>query len=480
MAKDWCMQNTTGMEVGWEPYPLSLRIVNWLKFLIRNAEGAEALGEGRTLQTLIASLRLQALALEAGLETHLLANHLMKNIKALMFAGALLDAPESWRWWKKGEELLKRELGEQILPDGGHFERSPMYHAQILEDLMDIRTLASACGRLTDCGPRLSACIAQMAAFLGRILHPDGEIPLLNDSALAIARRPHELLMLAGDSIQIPTIASSEVSILKETGYAVIRNPRSGSCLIFDCGPLGPDYQPGHGHCDVLSYELSLHGQRVVVDTGVSTYERCDERHYERSTAAHNTLRIDGEDQAETWASFRVGRRPHVGQVEGGELTGFCFVRGVHYAYQHRGVIHFRMIILTPRNSWVVIDSLRGTGKHLVESFIHFHPAVRVENLSNPASRVVGTAEKLWAIEFAEKRYVLTALGPGELMARQSWYAPEFGLRQHRTTLRWSCEADLPVSLIYALTPVEERPPLISQCLGQEAVEVDNIPLPLS
>ena len=138
------------------------------------------------------------------------------------------------------------------------------------------------------------------------------------------------------------------------------------------------------------------------------------------------------------------------------------------------------MIILTPRNSWVVIDSLRGTGKHLVESFIHFHPAVRVENLSNPASRVVGTAEKLWAIEFAEKRYVLTALGPGELMARQSWYAPEFGLRQHRTTLRWSCEADLPVSLIYALTPVEERPPLISQCLGQEAVEVDNIPLPLS
>src|SRR5207244_12457790 len=85
---------------------------------------------------------------------------------------------------------------------------------------------------------------AQMAAFLGRILHPDGEIPLLNDSALAIARRPHELLMLAGDSIQIPTIASSEVSILKETGYAVIRNPRSGSCLIFDCGQLGPGHQP--------------------------------------------------------------------------------------------------------------------------------------------------------------------------------------------------------------------------------------------
>src|SRR5207237_3863965 len=84
----------------------------------------------------------QALALEARLETHLLANHLMKNIKALMFAGALLGAPESSRWWAKGEKLLKRELAEQILADGGHFERSPMYHAEALEDLLDIRTLA--------------------------------------------------------------------------------------------------------------------------------------------------------------------------------------------------------------------------------------------------------------------------------------------------------------------------------------------------
>ena len=95
-----------------------------------------------------------------------------------------------------------------------------------------------------------------------------------------------------------------------KAGTRVLRAPGSESCLIFDCGPLGPDYQPGHGHCDVLSYELSLHGQRVVVDTGVSTYEPCAERLYERSTAAHNTLRVDGEEQAEVWASFRVGRRP--------------------------------------------------------------------------------------------------------------------------------------------------------------------------
>ena len=473
IALDWCRQNTTGMEVGWEPYPLSLRIVNWLKFLMRNAERAEALGEGKTLEVLLAGLRIQALALEARLETHLLANHLMKNIKALMFAGALLGARESSRWWAKGESLLQRELAEQILADGGHFERSPMYHAEVLEDLLDIRTLASACGCVVRCALQLSACLAQMAAFLRRILHPDGEIPLFNDSALEIARPAGQLLTLTGDSVEVPSIAHPEVSILDDTGYAVIRAPSSGGCLIFDCGPLGPDYQPGHGHSDVLSYELSLHGQRVVVDTGVSTYEPCAERRYERSTAAHNTVRIDGEDQAEIWASFRVGRRPRVGRIDAGETAGMSFVRGRHYAYQHRSVTHFRMIVLTPRNSWVVIDSLSGKGKHLVESFIHFHPAVRVENVNNPAST-------RWVMQFNEKQYFLTTLGPGELMARESWYAPEFGLRQHRTTLHWSWEGDLPVRLIYTLTPIGERPPLISQCLGQEAVEVDNIPLPLS
>ena len=480
VALDWCTQNTTGMEVGWEPYPLSLRIVNWLKFLMRNAERAEALGKGETLQALLAGLRIQALALEARLETHLLANHLMKNIKALMFAGALLSAPESSRWWAKGEKLLKRELAEQILPDGGHFERSPMYHAEALEDLLDIRTLASACEGIIKCAPQLSACIAQMAAFLRCMLHPDGEIPLFNDSALGIARPAGQLVTLAGDSVEVPSIARPEVSILDDTGYAVIRAPSSGGCLIFDCGPLGPDYQPGHGHSDVLSYELSLHGQRVVVDTGVSTYEPCAERRYERSTAAHNTVRIDGEDQAETWASFRVGRRPRVGRIDAGETAGMSFVRGGHYAYQHRSVTHFRMIVLTSTNSWVVIDSLSGKGKHLVESFIHFHPAVRVENVNNPPTSAAGTASTCWAIQFGEYQYFLTTLGPGELMARESWYAPEFGLRQHRTTLHWSWEGDLPVRLIYTFTPVGERLPVISQCLGPEAVEVDNIPLPLS
>ncbi len=477
---DWCRRNTQGTEVGWEPYPLSLRIINWLKFLARHGQALEVLGERGKIDTLLESLDVQVATLERRLEKDLLGNHFLKNIKALLFAGALLETSRSARWRAKGRDLLEQELNEQILPDGGHFERSPMYHAQILNDLAEIRLLCAATGQRLSCSDLLSQKIRSMAQFLQGILHPDGEIPLFNDSALGGASPPAKSLTLAEAADTKGFESVHQVKVFPDSGYGVIRSLELRSTLIFDCGPLGPDYQPGHGHCDVLSYELSLHGQRVVVDTGVSTYEPCAERRYERSTAAHNTVRIDGEDQAEIWASFRVGRRPKVGRVAGGETRELCFVRGEHYAYQHRGVIHSRMIVLTPRNSWVVVDSLGGNGNHLVESFIHFHPAVRVENVNNPARSAVGTANRRWAIQFGEYQYFLTTLGPGELMARDSWYAPEFGMRMHRTTLHWSWEGDLPVRLIYTLTPIGERPPLISQCLGQEAVEVDNIPLPLS
>ena len=122
-----------------------------------------------------------------------------------------------------------------------------MYHAEALEDLLDIRTLASACGCVMKSAPQLSACIAQMAAFLRCMLHPDGEIPLFNDSALEIARPAGQLLTLTGDSVEVPSIAHPEVSILDDTGYAVIRAPSSGGCLIFDCGPLGPTTNPATG-----------------------------------------------------------------------------------------------------------------------------------------------------------------------------------------------------------------------------------------
>ena len=441
IALDWIDRNQTGGEAGWEPYPLSLRIVNWLKFLTRNADRLKELGENAAFDRVVASLQVQTLTLERRLEEDLRANHLLKNAKALIFAGALLDAPESPRWLEKGRKLLKVELAEQVLADGGHIERCPMYHAQVLDDLLDMQALTSASAETVGYGPMLSGLIAQMAGFLRAILHPDGEIPLLNDAALGVARPAQELLHLAGRPPAPPSVRG--VTVLASAGYAVVRDLGSESCLVFDGGPLGPDYQLGHAHCDVLSYELSLEGQRVVVDTGVSTYEKGPERHYERSTAAHNTLRIDGEEQAEIWAAFRVGRRPRVGRIEGGDVQGCQLVRGKHFGYRRLGVTHTRVVIRTPESSWLVLDSLTGKGRHRVESFVHFHPAVALVPCAEggrdvPAERLPTAAEGYrdvpperlsgdeeagevqamlprWTLQFGDYRYFFMTLGGGEL-----------------------------------------------------------------
>jgi len=475
---DWCERNSTGQEAGWEPYPLSLRIVNWLKFFLRNGSDVDGLGEEAATSKLLSSLRCQVLLLERKLEFHLRANHLLKNIKALMFAGALLETHECRRWWEKGAALLREQLAEQILADGGHFERSPMYHAQVLEDLLDFQKLISACGNPVAWQSLLSEKIRAMAEFLAAILHPDGEIPLLNDSVFGIARSAGELLSLAGRPQASSGSGDYEVKVLPETGYAVVRDGDSKSCLVFDCGPLGPNDQPGHGHCDVLSYELSLHRQRVVVDTGVSTYELGAERHYERSTAAHNTLRIDGADQAEIWASFRVGRRPKVGRIEHGEVEGLHFVRGEHYGYKHLGAIHSRTIVHRPDGLWIIADLLSGKGNHKIESFMHFHPGVRVEPCGSGASCRQPESRR-WAISFGSHVYQLVLIGDSEAKLENTWYAPEFGLRQSRLTLWQTRKGQLPVSSACVILPASVSLPAVHLTSDFRAIEIDRILIPL-
>ncbi|MBV5327336.1 MAG: hypothetical protein JZU65_06815, partial [Chlorobium sp.] len=129
---DWVKSNPQGTTDAWEPFPVSLRIVNWIKFFLL-AEGV-----GKVEERWLQSLYLQALWLEKNIEYHLLANHYFKNGKALIFAGLFFSGADAECWLKKGLAIISKEIDEQILADGGHFERSPMYHAMILEDCLDL------------------------------------------------------------------------------------------------------------------------------------------------------------------------------------------------------------------------------------------------------------------------------------------------------------------------------------------------------
>src|SRR5690606_13087772 len=134
-----------------------------------------ALGDANALKSAaVHSLAMQARYLRRRLEIHLLGNHLWANAKALVFAGAFFTGDESAGWLHKGAALIGRELDEQILPDGGHFERSPMYHAIVLEDVLDLLQLDRAFPRVLPAAlvARLRGVVGPMLRWLRVMTHP--------------------------------------------------------------------------------------------------------------------------------------------------------------------------------------------------------------------------------------------------------------------------------------------------------------------
>jgi uncharacterized heparinase superfamily protein len=408
----WIAENQPGAGNGWEPYPLSLRIVNWAKWVLAGNElPPEALH----------SLAVQVRYLRGRLEYHLLGNHLWANAKALVFAGLFFDGPEAEGWLDKGLEILAREIPEQILPDGGHFERSPMYHAIILEDLLDLVNLYRTFGREVPAG-WLDA-ITRMRHWLTVMSHPDGRIALFNDAAFGIAPEPVALDEYASrlGLPPLPPIAEG-VTQLVDTGC--LRLERGPAIALLDVAPIGPDYIPGHAHADTLSFELSLLGQRVIVDTGTSTYEKTAERQRQRGTAAHNTVQIDGEDSSEVWGGFRVARRARPFALTVTADAGESRVSCAHDGYRRLPgkPVHRREWRLTA-SALEVCDRIEGSFQKAVARY-HFHPDVTLELDGPTCGR--GT--------LPSGRYFYFRVIKGVAMLANSTYHPEFN-----ATIRNQC-----------------------------------------
>lgn len=371
----WIEENPPAHGYGWEPYPVSLRIVNWIKWALAGNELQPGWQQ---------SLAVQVRYLSRRLEWHLLGNHLLANAKALVFAGLFFEGPEAGWWLDKGLSILAREIPEQILPDGGHFERSPMYHSIILEDMLDLINLANA---YPDQVPQAVAeqwreVAQRMCAWLSAMCHPDGEISFFNDAAFGIAAEPRLLQAYAERlGIAAPVAPTAEITHLKESGY--IRVQRDDLIAIIDVAPVGPDYVPGHAHADTLSFEMSLFGQRVVVNSGTSQYDVGPQRIYQRSTAAHSTLEVDGESSSEVWSGFRVARRARPFGLEITNKAGIITVSCSHDGYRRlkNPVIHRRTWRFDSR-SLEITDRINGEYGQAV-SRLHLAPqcsATRTEH----------------------------------------------------------------------------------------------------
>lgn len=391
---DWLLQNgmtsESGVEwidrfisdlpqnkVGLDPYPIALRALNWIKFFSLHPETRSAKRD--------ATLYSQYDLLLRKIEYHLLGNHLLEDAFSLVAGGIYFD---DRRLLHKGMSLLQKELEEQILDDGAHFEQSPMYHAIMLDRLLDIINLVSNNRPdLQTFTHFLSQKASLMLGHLQSITFADGTLPLFGDAAHGIAPAPSELF----DYAQRLGLKWQAIP-LGGCGYRkMIGNNME---VLVDVGNIMATYQPGHAHADTFTYELRRNSRPLVVDTGISTYNKTERRLYERSTAAHNTVVAKSRraNSSEIWSGFRMGRRAHVTILEDTHRE----ILAVHGGFG-KNKLHTRRFKLT-NNVLEIEDTLSRNHKGI--SYIHLAPDISIIRISNT---LVETNKAIFRISGASK-----------------------------------------------------------------------------
>lgn len=447
---DWMVKNPRGSATAWDAFPLSTRLINW---------SVMAAVYGWRDFELVSSMHEQLDYLATHLERDLLGNHLLKNAAALTIAGALLDSPRA----EEGLALLETQVRSQFLADGGHIERSTMYHAFALMDLL----LASAV--LEPRPTWLEEGVSRGLAFLRGLTHEDGHVAQFNDGAAKEGPSSATLHALAGYFDPDLAAATGGSVAFPESGFYRLEPGGMGGLMLAKAGNSTVNYQPGHAHSDLLSFEYSLRGERLLVNAGTHGYAESPCRPYCQSCAAHNTLRINGEEQLEHWSTFRVGRRIH------GEVVGWDPKEpSLRAAYTtRRGTRHERLFAWDSGGWCRVQDRVSGKGELQVETFLHFHPDCRVELMEDrPCSgvyrpyRVATATQKLQVLIFGAHDVVhhrgTVPLGPG-------WYFPRFGEAVASDTLVARATGSEEMTISFVIAPCDEQgipPEIIRQFLS--------------
>ena len=377
--------NNANIKDGLEPYPISLRSINWIKFLVKHQITDTKINQ---------FLYRQLWKLANHIEYHVQGNHLLENGFGLLF-GAYYFKEEVL--YQKAVAILKAELMEQILEDGGHFELSPMYHQLLLFRALDCYNLVKHNPLFNqELLPFLKNKIEIMLGWLTQITFDNDDIPLFNDAAYNNSPTTKSLMDYGKQFGLLP-----HKKALGESGYR--KKKTKNYEVIIDIGKIGPDYILGHAHCDIFNFVLYANKQPFIIDTGTSTYNATERRQFERSTAAHNTVQIEEEEQAEIWSSFRVARRNYPCIL----VDKSDFV-SAELTYATSSVKHTRSFNFEPQK--IQITDIITFGK-VGKAYLHFHPTVEVYLINNTIKSKQGTI----FIEGADNI---------ELMAYQ--YAPEF------------------------------------------------------
>lgn len=374
------IENIESVKDGLEPFPISLRGINWIKFLTKYEIKDKKIDD---------SLYAQYYILMDNLEYHLLGNHLLENGFSLLFGAYYFQDKVLYN---KAKEILTKELEEQILDDGAHFELSPMYHMIMLYRVLDCINLIKHNQWMVDSRwsiEFLEDKASLMLGWLNAITFENGDIPLLNDSANKIAPNSKELFDYA-NKLSI----NYEPSTINQSGYRKIKK-ENYECIV-DVGEVGASYIPGHAHADTFNFELYIDKKPFTVDSGLSTYNTGELRNSQRSTKAHNTVEINGKNSSEVWGGFRVANRANVLEV----IENIDHIKATHDGYKKKfGVLHTREWKFE-KNKIIIEDNLNKKCNAVAR--LHFHPDVNEDEIKKRinTNQQVQIANYKYACEF--------------------------------------------------------------------------------
>lgn len=356
--RSWADASPVGRGDAWSPYVVATRAWSLA------AAYAELFAGGPVAARVVESLHRHERLLRLVLEHDIGGNHLVRDYKALVGLAAFRgDRGLTARRARAFTGVLAR----QLLADGGHEERTASYHAQVLGDALDVAGLLAALGIRVE---GLEASVARMQAWLGAVLLADGDVPQLNDAAL-----------VGQDRLRALGVEPAPPDVLRRLdGAGLVRVALGRLDAVLDVGLPCPPHLPAHAHADSLTFELLVDGARVLVDGGTSEYGTGPVRAVERSTAAHNTVVVDGEDSTEVWGAFRAGRRARTVVEECVDGPGGVRVVACHDGYRHLSgqPVHRRTWRFEP-GRLVVEDEVLGAGEHEVRAWLHVAPVLAVE-----------------------------------------------------------------------------------------------------
>ncbi len=370
LLERWIDENPAFLGVGWKSFPLSLRIVNIIKYALK----------GNVLsEKILTSLYLQARFLNKNLEYHLLGNHLFENFKALCFAGLFFETTESAKWLKKALMGLKKEIKNQVLADGGHFELSPMYHSIFLEGLLDLQAIFNIYNKSEKF--IWSTEISNMLTWLNLMKRSDLKISYFNDASNNLFSDPETIFNYADQLGYKINFESKKLNYLSDSGYIIINQPNFK--LICDVGNIGPDFLPAHAHADTLSFELMIQNLPLFINLGTSCYGYSQRRQFERSTTAHNTVEINNLNSSDVWHAFRVAKRAKIKHIDITENKNNIIINAAHNGYEKisKNLLHQRQWIIA--DNQIEIHDTVTKPVYSAFAYFHLHPDCEINSHEN-------------------------------------------------------------------------------------------------